>query len=67
MSISMKVEKIEQSIKELSVEEQRKLLSDLPSVLQIPEKDLAFLKLAEKSFEFRDNPEDAIEVTLCQI
>lgn len=60
MSISMKVEEIEQSIKGLSMEEQRKLLSDLPSVLRIPEKDLAFLKLAEKSFEFWDNPEDAI-------
>lgn len=60
MSIGMKVEEIEQSIKGLSMEEQRKLLSDLPSVLQISEKDLAFLKLAEKSFEFWDNPEDAI-------
>jgi len=56
----MKVEEIEQSIKGLSIEEQRKLLSDLPSILQIPEKDLAFLTLAEKSFEFWDNPEDAI-------
>ena len=60
MNISTKVEEIEQSIKELTVEEQKKLLSDLPSVLQIPEKDLAFLKLAEESFEFWDNPEDAI-------
>lgn len=60
MSINIKVEEIKQSIKGLSMEEQRKLLSDLPSVLQIPEKDLAFLKLAEKSFEFWDNPEDAI-------
>jgi len=60
LNISTKVEEIEQSIKELTVEEQKKLLSDLPSVLQIPEKDLAFLKLAEESFEFWDNPEDAI-------
>ena len=60
MGMCMRVEEIEQSIKGLSAEEQRKLLSDLPSILQIPEKDLAFLKLAEKSFEFWDNPEDAI-------
>lgn len=60
MNISMKVEDVERSIREFTVEEQRKLLNDLPSILQIPEKDLAFLKLAEKSFEFWDNPEDAV-------
>lgn len=54
------LEKVEKEISHLAPEEQRKLLLDLPRLLKISLDDILLLKVAEKSFDFWDNPEDSI-------
>ncbi|MBU1367347.1 MAG: hypothetical protein KJ711_06000 [Candidatus Omnitrophica bacterium] len=54
------LEKVEREICELKIEEQRKLLCDLPRLLRIPLDDILLLKAAENSFDFWNNPEDSI-------
>jgi hypothetical protein len=54
------VAEINAAIEKLDVAEQLQLLQSLPLHLKISPEDLAWTKLAESSFEFWDNPEDAI-------
>lgn len=53
----MTLKAIEKAVKKLKPEDQKKLLKDLPALLFDPE-DILWLKAAEKSFAFWDNPED---------
>ena len=53
------VEEIEKAIEQLEVQDQVKLLKDLPARLKISPEDLAWTKLAESAFEFWNNPDDA--------
>lgn len=54
------VAEINEAIEKLDVPEQIRLLQDLPQHLKIHADDFAWPKLAESSFSFWDNPEDAI-------
>ena len=58
------VQEIAEAIEQLPVKEQVQLLSELPRHLKISADDAAWLKLAEPSFAFWDNPDDAIYDTL---
>ena len=51
---------ISEAIEKLGVKEQIELLEVLPEHLKISPDDLAWPRLAEPSFVFWDNPEDAI-------
>lgn len=55
---------IEHAIEQCGPEDQRRLLAALPHVLKISMIDLATLKLAEPSFEFWNNLDDAVYDTL---
>ena len=54
------LQKVEQEISQLEAEEQKKLLEDLPRLLKIPLDDILLLKVAEKSLDFWNNPDDSI-------
>ena len=54
------LQKVEQEISQLEAREQKKLLEDLPRLLKIPVDDILLLRVAEKSFDFWNNPEDSI-------
>jgi hypothetical protein len=54
------VAEINQAIEKLDVRDQAQLLQNLPQHLKIHPEDLVWPKLAESSFNFWDNPEDAI-------
>ena len=54
------LEKVEREISALQAEEQKQLLYDLPSLLKIALDDMFLLKMAEKSFDFWNNPGDKI-------
>ena len=54
------VAEITQAIDKLDLPEQIELLRMLPQHLKISVEDLAWSRLAEPSFEFWNNPEDAI-------
>jgi hypothetical protein len=54
------VAEINEAIEKLDVKDQIKLLQSLPEHLKISPDDLAWTRLAESSFAFWDNPEDAI-------
>ncbi len=56
----MSLQEIEYAVKHLDEPEQRKLLQDLPRLIDISKDDLAWMKVAEPSFEFWDHEEDAI-------
>ena len=58
------VQGIAKAIEQLPVKEQVQLLNELPRYLKISVDDAAWPKLAEPSFAFWDNPEDAIYDTL---
>ena len=51
---------IEEAISSANPEVQKQLLSDLPHLLKLDFSDLALLKVAEKAFDFWNNPDDAI-------
>ena len=55
---------IEQAIEQFPPEQQRQLLAELPHLLKLSGPDFAYLKLAEPSFAFWENPDDAIYDTL---
>jgi len=55
---------VEQAIEQFPPEEQRQLLAELPQLLKLSNQTLGDLKLAEPSFQFWDNPDDAIYDTL---
>jgi len=54
------LEKVEREISTLHAEEQRQLLHDLPALLKIALDDMLLLKMAERSFDFWENPDDRI-------
>jgi hypothetical protein len=54
------LQEIGEAIERLDVKDQVKFLQDLPSHLKISPDDLAWSQIAEPSFEFWNNPEDAI-------
>lgn len=56
----MTINQIETVIAKAKPEQQRRLLARLPRLLKISAADIALLKLAEGSFDFWDNPDDAI-------
>ena len=60
MKSTLSLEEIERAIAKASPARQRRLLKNLPRLLKIAKADLAFLKVAENSFDFWNNPEDAI-------
>ena len=53
------VEQVLGAVRELPPEAQQEVLARLPSVLSPTPEELAWLRLAEPTFEFWDNPEDA--------
>ncbi|MBM3888298.1 MAG: hypothetical protein FJ388_04135 [Verrucomicrobia bacterium] len=54
------VEEIEQAVEQLEVKDQLRLLRELPACLKVSLEEIGWLKLASSSFDFWDNPEDAI-------
>jgi hypothetical protein len=54
------VAEINEAIEKLDVPDQVRLLQNLPQHLKIQPDDLAWPRLAESSFDFWNNPEDAI-------
>lgn len=56
----MTLKAVEKAVRSLKPEQQRKLLSDLPSLLQLSAQDFLRLKASEKSFAFWNNPQDEI-------
>ena len=54
------VQEIGEAIEHLNMRDQIRLLHDLPAHLKIQPDDVARLKAAEPTFEFWNNPEDAI-------
>lgn len=56
----MTLKAVERAVRSLKPEEQRKLLSDLASLLHLSREDMLRLKAAERSFSFWNNPQDAI-------
>ena len=54
------LEAVKTAIKALSHDDQKRLLAELTQLLDIPAEDIALIKMAEASFDFWDNPEDAI-------
>ena len=60
----LSLQDVERAIEQFAPEEQRRLLAGLPHLLKISILDFAYLKLAEPSFQFWENPDDAIYDTL---
>lgn len=60
----LSLQDVEHAIEQFALEEQRQLLAELPHLLKISAVELAYLKLAEPSFEFWENPDDAVYDTL---
>jgi hypothetical protein len=60
MSTQLALEKIEKVIQKARPEEQKIFLAKLPHLLNISVSDLLFLKLAEESFDFWNNPDDTV-------
>lgn len=54
------VAEITDAIEKLDVKDQVQFLQQLPNHLKISLEDAAWTRLAEPSFEFWENPEDAI-------
>jgi len=61
---TISLSEVEQAIRRFTPDKQRKLLIKLPSLLKLKTEELHLLKLAEKSFKFWENKEDAIYDTL---
>ena len=51
---------VEEAIQQFPPKEQQRLLSELPRLLKISAANLALLNLAEPSFQFWENSDDAI-------
>ena len=54
------IAEITEAIDRLDVPSQVRLIEELPSHLKIKLEDVAWLRASEASFEFWDNPNDAI-------
>lgn len=59
MKKKLTLEEVERAIHGFEPAEKRRLLEDLPKLLQLHSEDTALLTLAEQSFDFWDNTEDA--------
>ena len=60
LPMTFSLDQLEATISRAPAEEQRVFLAHLPQLLHLPASDLGFLKAAERSFQFWDNPDDAI-------
>ena len=60
MSTTLLLPRIEKAIQNAKPEEQRKLLAKLPHLLKLSVDDFVLLKIAEDSFDFWDNADDAL-------
>lgn len=60
MSRELSLKDLTDAVAHLNQQEQRTLLSKLLSLQKISLDDLTLLKVSESSFDFWDNPEDAI-------
>jgi hypothetical protein len=60
----LSLQEVEQAIEQFPPEQQRQLVAELPRLLKLSGEHLAFLRLAEQSFQFWENPDDAIYDTL---
>lgn len=60
----LSLQAIEQAIERFAPEDQQRLLAELPRLLKISKADFAYLKLAEPSFQFWENPDDEVYDTL---
>lgn len=60
----LSLHEIEEAIERCAPAEQRQLLAELPHLLKLSSADRALLKAAEPSFQFWDNPDDAVYDTL---
>ncbi|HEY4485334.1 MAG TPA: hypothetical protein VI702_03290 [Nitrospiria bacterium] len=57
---NLSIKEVEQAIESFEVEDQKKLLKDLPKLLKFLPADIGLLRAAESAFGFWDNPEDQI-------
>lgn len=57
---NLSIKEVEQAIESFEVEDQKKLIKDLPKLLKFSSMDFGLLKSAESAFSFWDNPEDQI-------
>ena len=57
---NLSIKEVEQAIESFEVEDQKKLLKDLPKLLKFLPADFGLLRAAESAFGFWDNPEDQI-------
>ncbi len=64
MSTELSLKDLTDAIEHLNQQDQKILLSKLLSLQKISLDDLSLLKVAESSFDFWDNPEDAIYDTI---
>ena len=62
--MSLSLQDVEHAIEQFPPEDQRRLLAELPHLLKISGQDFWFLRLAEPSFQFWENPDDTIYDTL---
>lgn len=60
MPMRLSVQDVEQAIEAFAPEEQRQLLAELPKLLKLSDDQLTSLKVAEPSFQFWENPDDAL-------
>ena len=58
--LQISLREVEEAILCLKKDDQLKLTTELPIILKLPTDNLSLLKLAEPSFKFWDNPEDAV-------
>ena len=56
----LSLQDVEDAIEQFLPEDQQKLLAELPHLLKLSGADLVYLKLAQPSFAFWENPDDAI-------
>ena len=54
------VAEIKEAIEQLDVQQQVRLLTELPAHLKIKFEEIGWLRASEPAFDFWDNPDDAI-------
>ena len=60
MKLTVTLQDVEHAIEQFPPKDQQRLLAELPRLLKISMADVAFLKLAESSFDFWENPDDSV-------
>ena len=58
--MTLSLQDVEHAIEKFSPEAQQRLLAELPKLLKISAIEFSSLKLAEPSFQFWENSDDAI-------